>query len=302
MLILVCMVGGGWAGHIVAQLTAPEYQGSIVVLVGEETSPTKLRMHDIQASDSLTAMYGGLIRSRPVLEPVTDQLNLGWSWESLKDHVHVDIGQNNPLIYITAFANSAAKATTIATAVAKQTVALGPEPPLNGEQSAGFLAGQIAALEKSITQGDKEILRPRSAIGSSDVAELQSRIELISALQRNYTAFAHLLSLAGSPNSLHILGEATSEARIRPYTKIETAIGAGVGLLAGAGLVEALLLGRRRRVTTAPEGPTSSDTEWYADQMGSTSSVVTAPRLDPWISELAHRAPDEDQLTGVGAP
>jgi hypothetical protein len=282
--IVLCVVLGAALGYEVAKRTPAVYQASIILIVGDETSPSKVEVHDVQASVSLAGMYGALIRSQPVLERVTHQLGLGVSWQTLKDRVHVDPGQNDPVIRISALATSGSRARNLATAIAKQTVALGPEGAdgPSAAQTRAFLAGQVSTLQNAIAGVDNEISRLQADVHSSDTHKLRSRIQLVTDWQGTYIAFSHLLSSGGSPNTVRILGNASSTTKIRPFTRIDTAIGGGLGALAGVTLLQTFLVRRRRRAAQRSDGSIPREQEWIVFPRGTTKGP-----LDPWIPELA---------------
>jgi hypothetical protein len=273
-------------GYEVAKRTSPVYQATINLIVGDETSFSRIELHDVQASVSLAGMYGALIRSQAVLERVVHQLGLGVPWQTLKDRVHVDTGQNDPIIRIGVLASSGPQARALATAVAKRTVTLSPEgvkgPSLT--ETHNFLVGQVAVLESHIAGIDEEISRLQGATRPSERRRLQSRIQLVSDWQSSYIALSHLLSSGGSPNTLRVLGDASATAKIHPFTKIDTTIGGGLGLLAGVTLVQAFVVKRRRKATEGSDSPT--EREWHDDKTISIPRGARKPVPDPWIPEL----------------
>jgi Chain length determinant protein len=286
--LVLCMLLGGVCGYLVAKQTKPVYQASITLAVGDETSPSNLSLHDAQASDSLAGMYGALIRSQPILGNVTHQLHLGTSWRLLKDHVHVDVVQNAPIISVTVSASSPSRAIAIANAIAARTVAIGPGAAQSqkAEKARAFAASQAISLQKAIVSGQEQLSRLKPGIDPSEVKKLRSRVQLITLWQSNYITLAHLASSGGSANDLRALGSARGPGgRIRPHTKIDVILGAGVGALVALGLAQGAWTKKRREV----EQPSrqSMPIERPADHMlwaGINGRVSSA---DPWLPELA---------------
>lgn len=286
--ILLCVLLGGVSGYLVAKRTEPVYQASIILTVGDETSPSNLSLHDIQASDSLAAMYEALIRSQPVLCNVTHRLRLGMSCRSLKDHVHVDVGQNDPILNVTVLASSPSRATMIAEAIAARAVAMGPGAASSqaAEKARSFAASQAISLQKAIARADTQLTRLKPGIRPSEARKLRSTVQLITHWQRNYITYARLASSGGSANNLRALGNATgSGGRIRPHTIIDATLGAGVGTLVAFGLAQGLLAKKRRRINQPSQQ--SMAVERHADHRlsAATNGRVSSP--DPWLPELA---------------
>jgi Chain length determinant protein len=289
--VVLCVIVGGVLGYVVAKRTQPVYQASIILAVGDETSPSNLVLHDVQASDSLAAMYGALIRSEPVLANVTQRLDLKMSWLSLKDHVHVDLGQNVPIVRVTVLAGSASQATEIANAIAARAVGMGPGAAKSQtvEQARAFAATQAVALQDAITRANKELSRLNPGMHPWERKKLRSTMQLITDWQRNYITFAHFLSSSeGSANNLRTLGIATaSRARIRPHMRTDAALGAGVGALVGLVLAQGATLTKRRRMKDRSDAPPATQRERFADHSPSLRSQGNVASPDPWMPEVA---------------
>lgn len=101
LIIAVMVLFGTGAGVATKLLITPKYQStSMLYVLSSSTSITSIA--DIQIGSYLTNDYIVLIKSRPVLDTVIDDLNLNESYNLLKSRVNVvNSGDNTRIVSIT---------------------------------------------------------------------------------------------------------------------------------------------------------------------------------------------------------
>ena len=91
---------------------APTYASTSTMLVlTKETTLTSLT--DLQIGSQLTKDYSVLIKSRPVLEQVIENLELKMNYKSLKGKISVDNPEDTRLLFITVTMNDAKQAKAV---------------------------------------------------------------------------------------------------------------------------------------------------------------------------------------------
>ena len=117
-IILIATILAAVIGFSVSEfLMVPEYEStSVLYVLTKSTSITSLS--DIQTSTSLTNDYLVVIKGRPVLEQVIDNLGLNESYRSLKERVTVNNPSNSRLLEITVTDTDPTQAKLIADEIA----------------------------------------------------------------------------------------------------------------------------------------------------------------------------------------
>lgn len=118
LIILVAILFGGGAGAFSKYVLIPQYKStSMVYIVSKETTLTSLA--DLQIGSQLTQDYKIIIKSRPVLEEVINQLKLPWEYETLKKKIDIENPSNTRILSITVQDSDPRLAKDIADAVAR---------------------------------------------------------------------------------------------------------------------------------------------------------------------------------------
>ena len=117
-IILIATILAAVIGFSVSEfLMVPEYEStSVLYVLTKSTSITSLSA--IQTSTSLTNDYLVVIKGRPVLEQVIDNLGLNESYRSLKERVTVNNPSNSRLLEITVTDTDPTQAKLIADEIA----------------------------------------------------------------------------------------------------------------------------------------------------------------------------------------
>ena len=99
--ILLCViVCGGAVGLFSKFVMIPQYSSTAMMyILSKETTLTSLA--DLQIGSQLTNDYQIVVKSRPVLQTVIDQLNLDISYEEFESRIVIDNPQNTRILTIT---------------------------------------------------------------------------------------------------------------------------------------------------------------------------------------------------------
>ena len=259
--ILALTVAGGVVGAVVSRDIQPTYAATASVLVGDLDRPDLA--NDFGASAMVTAIYGHLLRSESVLEPVIEHLDLPTDWQELRDRVHVDLGINEiPIITITVYGQSSADATATARAITDRLLEVSrPEAGVATLQAEPSASGGEPSTERSIAKLEQQLSRlerRKASLARSGQGHVQQRIDHLSGLLMSWQNIygAQLATTSGASNDLQIVQPArTKGGKIRPRTIVNVALGAAIGCLLGFGL----LLGAQMLAPSARTGRGAGD-------------------------------------------
>jgi len=117
-LLALGLVLGGASSYAVSQLLTPTYRASATVLVNQTQVPGTIAYNDILTSERLTKTYRELIKKRPVLETVIDELALPFGPEKLAGMIDVEVVGDTQLLRVSAENSDPERARLIANAAA----------------------------------------------------------------------------------------------------------------------------------------------------------------------------------------
>lgn len=133
-LILCMIVGGGLAFAWSYFLQTPVYQSSSKIYVVSASNNSVVNLTDLQIGNAVKTDYMELILSRPVLEPVIENLALNQSVDQLRNMIQITNKSDTRILQITVTCTSPELAMDIANEVATQAIIILPtimenEPP-----------------------------------------------------------------------------------------------------------------------------------------------------------------------------
>lgn len=243
-LIVLCALFAAGGAYLVSSRQEPVYRASATLLVNEATN--KSLTPDLSAltlSERLARTYSELLRKRPVLERVIQQLGLPMSPDALARLVTVRVVQNTQLITLDVEHTDPALAATLANTIPSVFAQFNEE--MQAERFAkakeGLLA-QMQALEQQIGEVQSQIASLSTSGSAEDQAE-RLRLQLwlsqlensYSSLQRSYEDIR--LAEANSLDTLTIVEPAeVPTVPVRPKTPQNVLLAAAVGLVLGAGV------------------------------------------------------------------
>lgn len=116
-LLLLGAALGAIAGYGLARMNPPSYRAKTTVVVRVDSQPNQPLDETILLADRLTTLYAELLRTRPLLEAVIGELQLGVSPESLARRVQVSVSPTTLFMTVTVEDGDPARAAEIANAL-----------------------------------------------------------------------------------------------------------------------------------------------------------------------------------------
>lgn len=107
LIILAAVIGTGAAGAYSYFMISPTYSSTSLIYIdggSGSISGAISSLSDLQIGEALTADYSVIIKSRPVLEEVIDNLGLDISYKSLSNLISVSSPEDTRMLRITATA------------------------------------------------------------------------------------------------------------------------------------------------------------------------------------------------------
>ncbi|HEY6074984.1 MAG TPA: polysaccharide biosynthesis tyrosine autokinase [Anaerolineales bacterium] len=253
MLVLITAIAAV-GGYFFSQRQPKVYNATTTVLVGQSIRSATLERVDIQTSQALAQTYVDMARRQPVLAGVVETLKLNESWTDLKKNVQVRLVPDTQLIEITVEANSPKNAEKIADEVAHQMTLISPSSNTDASSAApipatDFNAQQLALMQDRIKSGQKRLDQIAVEMGKPNLTadellalqtEKNNLENLIVEWSRTYTGLLPFTISTPSrdPNQVSVIETAHSNgAPVRPNIQLNTALGAGLGLLLAIGLI-----------------------------------------------------------------
>lgn len=118
VIIIAVILGSAIVGLINQFLVTPIYTSTTKVYVINRQDESKMTYSDLQTGSQLTQDYMILVRSRPVMEKVIEQLNLSMSTGELADMIYVVNPEGTRILEISVINEDPALAKEIADAIA----------------------------------------------------------------------------------------------------------------------------------------------------------------------------------------
>lgn len=117
-ILAAAVICGGIAGAYTKLVITPQYRSTAMVyILSKETTLTSLA--DLQIGSQLTKDYKVIVTSRPVLEDIIQQMNLGMGYDQLKSKITIDNPTDTRILSITVEDPDPQMAKEIVDAVAK---------------------------------------------------------------------------------------------------------------------------------------------------------------------------------------
>lgn len=99
-ILVAAVICGAIAGAYTKMVMTPQYRSTAMVyILSKETTLTSLA--DLQIGSQLTKDYKVIVTSRPVLEDVIQQMNLGMNYNQLKGKITIDNPTDTRILSIT---------------------------------------------------------------------------------------------------------------------------------------------------------------------------------------------------------
>lgn len=237
-LIVLCTILGAGGAFAVSTQTTPVYQASTTLLVQQAPAGDGSEYQSILTSERLARTYSEMLKARPIMELVINQLSLEERPQDLAERVSVELVRDTQLIRLRVEHTDPATAARAANAVAEAFVSYTETLKQSRfAESMASLQQQTEQLARLIEETEER----SDALGPDEGAE-QARLEGIlagyrntySTLVQNYEAMR--VSAARSSDDV-VLFEAAEMPRspVRPRTLMNTALAGVVGAMIGLG-------------------------------------------------------------------
>lgn len=127
-------------------LMTPVYEARAKMLVNNQQSQAETGSNDLlRSAENYVSTYAIIIRSRTVLQPISENLNLEYSYETLRDMVTVSPVNNTPVMEIAVKSTDPEQAVTILNEI------LGNSPDIIID---AVQAGSVKTIETAYTTGN----------------------------------------------------------------------------------------------------------------------------------------------------
>jgi succinoglycan biosynthesis transport protein ExoP len=145
-LLAVGLLLGGASSYLVSHLLTPIYRASATVLVNQTQVPGTVAYNDILTSERLTKTYSELIKKRPVLDTVIDELKLPFGPEELAGMIDVEVVGDTQLLRVSAESPDPDQARLIAGTMASAFI-------VENTQNQLSRPGSVSVVEAATTPG-----------------------------------------------------------------------------------------------------------------------------------------------------
>lgn len=241
-LIVLCTVLAAGASLMVSRSTAPTYQASTTLIVGQIIQNPNPNTQDMYTTERLAQTYAEMARRQPVLQATVEALGLDTDWKGLRGRVSVNLVQNTQLMEIKVTDTDPQRARLTADEIARQLILQSPtEQDKEREAHRQFVTAQLTDLQAKIAAGQAELPELEESLTTAFNAEqMQSIREQITALQAQLNTwqanYASLLSFLqrGATNYISVVEPATV-VPTGPRTRTNVLLAAVVGIMLGAG-------------------------------------------------------------------
>ena len=241
-LLFVSVVLAGGAAFVLSGLQQKVYEAKATLIVGQSLSAVNPDYSQLLVSQRLSTTYSTVATTRPILDAVIAQLDLGVTPDDLLNRVKADAPLDSTLLTITAQDTDPARAAAVANALSMQLIAA--SPAIQGREAA-FQASIDADLQSTqdqikATQARDETLSAltvRTTAQDAELATLEGRLVSLRSTYATLLAF----SSSNASNLLSVVEPAVApEGPVSPRPLLNTLLAAVLGLLVAAGIAGVL--------------------------------------------------------------
>lgn len=247
-LIVLGVVLSVGTSYAVSKSLTPLYTATVTLQVNQVQNPGIAGYNDLLLSERLTKTYSELIRKRPVIEAVIQQLELNQTYDSFVSNVSVNAVRDTQLLQVAVNYRDPQLSADIANKIAEVFIARVAEGQ-GGQLSAGreAIRQQLGTVANEIRSTAQEIERFRAA---SDQTPSETRTVEEARLQSALTQYQLMYSQLVKSEQDLLLTEAQTgggvrvadpavapEAPAQPKILLNTLLAGLVGLLLSTGVV-----------------------------------------------------------------
>lgn len=236
-LVAIVVLASGVAFVVSSQLPKA-YEAKATLIVGQSLSAVNPDYSQLQVSQRLSTTYAIVATTRPILDAVITQLDLGVTSDELLQRVRAEAPLDSTILTIVAQDADPARAAAVANALAERLIAA--SPAVRGSQAdiQASIDADLRATQAQISATQARVetllgLADRTAKQEAELATLEGRLVSLRAV------FATLLSSSsGNASSLLSVVEPAVPpiAPISPRPLFNTLLAAILGLLIAVGI------------------------------------------------------------------
>jgi non-specific protein-tyrosine kinase len=249
LIILAPLIGGGTA-YVSADRQTPLYSASATIQVNPPNTQNSVDLSAINGAQRLAETYRQLIRTRVVLDPLIESLDLPYDVGTLLGKVSTSTISNTQLIRISVSDPSPEQAAYLANAIANRFL------EYSAEQQAALSSPYIDQINKQIADTSNAIATVQAEIAAIEASDTPNspentsrRQDLNQQLNQLQTTYGAALSAANE----NALSQAASQTQVSfadqavapsvpyaPRSKLYAVLGAFVGFCIAIGAVALL--------------------------------------------------------------
>ena len=114
LIVLFVSIGAGSAYFMTEHLMVPYYEAKTIMFIGKDTDVLSgISMSDLQIDNKLVLDYRELIKTKLVIEQVTEELNLNRSYESMVERLDVNTQFDSRFINVVYVDSNPERAATV---------------------------------------------------------------------------------------------------------------------------------------------------------------------------------------------
>lgn len=236
-LVVLCTLLAGGTAYVSNRLATPAYQARTRLLINESAAAKSSDYNAILSGERQARTYAQMLTNRPLMISVIDELELNLTPEKLANNVNAELVRDTRLIDITVENSDPQRAADIANLIAEKfIVQIDTLENARYEDSKANLVAQIESIDEQI----KSVTADISALGKSSNTAERDRLETSLAQYRQ--TYASLVQsyeqirtteAAGTSNVAQFEPAVADNVPVRPKITLNTALGAGAGMLLG---------------------------------------------------------------------
>lgn len=247
LLVIGIIVSAG-ASYTISKMMTPIYAATVTLQVNQVQNPGTPVYNDLLVSQQLAKTYAELIRKRPVLEPVIQQLSLNETYENFLKHVSVSTVRDTQLLQVTVQYPQPQQAAEIANKIANLFITQMVESQ-GGDLSSTreSLRKQLATVEEEIRNTATEIQTLKSTndgsspeVKAAEQSRLQSTLSQYQLLDSQLIKNEQDLALAQvmTGRSVRTADPAVPlDVPVQPKVLLNVSLGTAAGLILAIAIV-----------------------------------------------------------------
>jgi polysaccharide biosynthesis transport protein len=238
-LLVVAVVLAAGAAYVISGALPKVYEAKARLNVGQSLSAVNPDYNQLLVSQRLSTTYAEVATTRPILEAVIKELDLGVTPDELLGRVRADAPLDSTLLSVIAQDADPARAAAIANALAEQLIAASPaiqgrQADLQASVDADLQAtrDQMKATQESVAT--LAAVTDRTPAQEAELAALEGRLTSL----RSTAAALLSFSSGNAANLLTVIDPAVAPtAPVSPRPLVNTLLAAVLGLILAAAVV-----------------------------------------------------------------